>query len=768
MGLRLHRFFCGVIWERARQRGCSTNIILKADKILILLVYLYKYIIKMNVLNVELENCYGIKKLAYSFDFTQKSTYAIYAPNGVMKTSFAKTFLDLSNNQASTDSIFKTRVNKRNITDETGTEINNAQVFVITPYDKVYKSKKISTLLVNQDLKSRYEEIHLNINEKKDLLLKELKNLSGIKSNIEETFSNDFTHKPKEFFKAILRVKAEVFDKTEPELEGIAYQSIFNDKVIAFLETKDFKTKLSEYIDKYNELVDSSTYFKKGVFNHNNASTVAKQLKDNGFFKAKHSVSLNTVKSNKIITTEEELEQVIQQEKESILSNPDLVKAFEEIDKKITANQDLKNFREFVENNPIILQELTNLSALKQKLWISYLKRNMEAYKTLELDYENGAKEIEEIVEQAKKEETQWRVVIEEFNRRFFVPFKLSIDNQEDVILKSEGPNIKFVFEDFGEVASIQEDELFKVLSGGELRALYILNIIFEVEARRHSNQETLFIVDDIADSFDYKNKYAIIEYLKDISTESIFKQIILTHNFDFYRTVSCRLDMTREHKLNTIKTVDGIQLQTEKYQNNPFDTWKTHFHKLTARPMLIASIPFVRNLAEFAGHADSFIKLTSLLHVKEDTKDITIEDLEKIYREILKDKRTVTFAPHNKKVIDLIYETADSILQEVAQTMDLENKIVLAIAIRLKAEQYMIGKIADDVFWKGITKNQTFALFGKFLSAFPQLDSELQILKQVNLMTPENIHLNSFMYEPILDMSNEHLKQLYTDVKLL
>ena len=31
--------------------------------------------------------------------------------------------------------------------------------------------------------------------------------------------------------------------------------------------------------------------------------------------------------------------------------------------------------------------------------------------------------------------------------------------------------------------------------------------------------------------------------------------------------------------------------------------------------------------------------------------------------------------------------------------------------------------------------------------------------------MTPESIHLNSFMYEPILDMSDEHLKSLLNDV---
>ncbi len=76
---------------------------------------------------------------------------------------------------------------------------------------------------------------------------------------------------------------------------------------------------------------------------------------------------------------------------------------------------------------------------------------------------------------------------MEKTHKRFSVPFKLSVDNQEDVILKSEVPNIKFVFEEFKDAMPIAEEELFKVLSSGELRALYILNIIFEVEARKQN-----------------------------------------------------------------------------------------------------------------------------------------------------------------------------------------------------------------------------------------------------------------------------------------
>lgn len=721
----------------------------------------------MNEVKVELENCYGIKKLSYDFDFSSKPTYAIYAPNGIMKTSFAKTFLDLSNNEESHDSIFKERITKRNIKDESNAEISSAEVFVILPYAQDFKCKKISTLLVNKELKEKYENIHADIDEKKEILISELKSLSGLKNDIEETFSNDFTHTPKEFFKSILRVKMEVLDKAEPAFENIVYQKIFNDKVIGFLETKDFKTKLTEYISKYNELIDSSTYFKKGVFNHNNASTIAKNLKDNGFFKANHSVSLNG-KEKKVITTEAELEEVIQEEKEGILKNPDLIKAFEDIDKAITKNQDLKGFRDYLEINQAILPELSNLNAFKQKLWISYLKRNIEAYKILESVFAKGQAAIEEITAEAKKEGTQWLQVIEEFNRRFFVPFKLLVENQEDVILKSELPRIKFVFADQSETASIEESELFKVLSNGELRALYILNKIFEVEARKQSNQETLFVVDDIADSFDYKNKYAIIEYLKDISNESIFKQIILTHNFDFYRTVSSRLDMDRKNKLNTIRTVDGIELVEEKYQKNPFETWKNEFHQIGKEAMLIASIPFIRNISEYAGYVDNCKKLTSLLHIKEDTKTITIADLQAIYVDILKDKSALVLSNPTKIALNLIYEIADTILGDTSDRIDLENKIVLAIAIRLKAEEFMINKIADDTFWKGITKNQTSGLIKKYKALFSAEAAIIEFLEQVNLMTPENIHLNSFMYEPILDMSNEHLKQLYRDIQKL
>lgn len=718
----------------------------------------------MNKVHIELENCYGIKKLSADFDFTQKSTYAIYAPNGTMKTSFAKTFSDLSQGIESKDLVFSERETKRLVQDENETEMLAEQIFVIEPYNQSYKSSKLSTLLVNRTLKEKYELIHKNISDKKDSLVRELKPLTGLKKEIDESFSTAFTHSTKEFYKALAKVQPEVLDKEEAEFGDIVYAKVFSDKITTFLETKDFKEKLSDYIDKYDELIDSSTYFKKGIFNHNNATVIAKNLKDNGFFKAKHSVYLNSDEGKKEITTEAELESVISVEKESILGDPALAKAFDEIDTKLKANKELRDFRDYLINNLKILPELPNLGLFKQKLWISYLKSCTTSYTALIEEYNAGKEEIERIVQEAKREETDWKGVIEIFNRRFSVPFKLSVENQEDVILKSEGPNIKFTFTDEAQEKIINEQELLKILSNGERRALYILNIIFEVEARKNNGQETLFIVDDIADSFDYKNKYAIIEYLKDISLSDGCFQILLSHNFDFFRTVCSRLDMSRNQKLHTIKSNEEIKLVVEKYQNNPFNHWKEKLE--TNNAMLIASIPFIRNIAEYSGDIDGFEKLTSLLHHKSDTSKIKISDLEVIHKSILKNRDKLALPNGEKLVLELIFEEADIISQENNEIIDLEGKVVLAIAIRLKAEIYMISEISDASFTENINSNQTYKLLKKYINLFENNTQQIELLNQVNLMTPENIHLNSFMYEPILDMSNIALIKLYECVK--
>ena len=81
------------------------------------------------------------------------------------------------------DLIFPDKTTIFNIQDESEEVITPESIFVIEPYNQGYESDKMSTLLVNKELKNEYDKIHINIDKKKDFLLKELKQLSKLSKN---------------------------------------------------------------------------------------------------------------------------------------------------------------------------------------------------------------------------------------------------------------------------------------------------------------------------------------------------------------------------------------------------------------------------------------------------------------------------------------------------------------------------------------------------------------------------------------------------------
>jgi hypothetical protein len=214
------------------------------------------------------------------------------------------------------------------------------------------------------------------------------------------------------------------------------------------------------------------------------------------------------------------------------------------------------------------------------------------------------------------------------------------------------------------------------------------------------------------------------------------------------------------------IKYSTGISLtQAVGIQNIFVNDWKRNF--FTDSKKMIASIPFIRNIIEYTkGDEDpDFVKLTSLLHWKSNSAGFTQHELDEIYNSIFCE--TGASADGTRAVIDIIRQEANECLK-VGEGINFENKIVLSIAIRIAAEQFMVDKINDTDFLESIDLNQTSKLLKKFKELFSGETVQIEIIQRVILMTPENIHLNSFMYEPILDMSDEHLKRLYQDVLTL
>lgn len=720
----------------------------------------------MNQIKVSLENCYGIKKLDATLDFGTAGAVAIYAPNGAMKSSFATTFQDIADDVVSKDRMFPARLCVRTVTDETGAVIPKEAVLVVRPYDQIFgHSAKTSTLLVNSALRQEYEKLHLEIDEAKERLLKALKEKSRSKKEVDKELSSTFTKSPDQFDLAMLRVREELLLQKDAPFAELQYDLIFDEKVLGFLGTKDFKTAIEDYVKKYNELLAKSTYFRKGVFNYYNASTIAKSLADNGFFLANHSVNLNA-SEKKLINNEKELEQLIAAEKESISDDKELRKKYAEIDKLLVKNASMRDFEAYLANHEEILPKLSNMEAFEEEVWKSYLKSCFDLYEDFVHKYKAAETRKAQIRMEAAAERTQWEEVIAMFNDRFFVPFKLEAVNREAVILGQE-PMLKlgFVFEDGAETVKVDKSALLTVLSTGEQKALYVLNVLFEIEVRRKAGQSTLVIVDDIADSFDYKNKYAIVQYLKDISEYPDFKQVLLTHNFDFFRTVQSRF-ISYNSCYMASKSATEIQLHKAVGIKNVFILdWKQNFYKDGKKR--VACIPFIRNIVEFTrGEQDAdFLRLTSLLHWKADSATITEDELDGIFNRAF--GGTETSGKGAQPVVNQIFSEAAACLA-AKQGINFENKIVLSIAIRLAAEQFMVGKINAPAFVESIASNQTPALLKRYVATFGAADTAVSVMNRVALMTPENIHLNSFMYEPILDMGDDHLRKLFTDVQAL
>lgn len=725
----------------------------------------------MERVSVELQHCYGIKALKYDFEFTKdKKAFAIYAPNGIMKSSLALTFKDLANAASGAfprDRIFADRKTIANVLDENGAPIKDERVLVIESYDdNVSPSEKTSTLLVEPKLREKYASLQVKVEEAKSTLLNSIKQQTKSKVDLEAEISTVLTKVPNDFKRALKRVKDEVREQADAPFSRVQWDNVFAAKIVEALNTKNLKSKIAEYISRYDELIQKSAFFKKGIFDHYNAEQIANQLSKNGFFKASHTVLLKSIGKTLEITAEDELQKIIEGERKAILEDAKLVAMLTEVQGQLDRNAELRAFRTYLMDNMYILPHLNNIDKFKEDVIKSYLKTNQVSYDRLLDVYEEVREEEERIFKAAVAQRTQWEEVIEIFNNRFAVPFKLHVANRADVVAgKDKIMQLGFTYQEGEESKEIERKKLLEYLSNGEKKAFYILNVIFEIERRKKDNIETLIIVDDLADSFDYQNKYAIVEYLRGIAEVGVFRQIILTHNFDFLRTIEGRL-VQYSSCLIALKSKSGIELtKIEGIKNIFAKKWKPAF--FTNDRMKIASIAFLRNLVEYSrGESDpAYPRLTSLLHWRHDTASLSVKDLDDLYRGETGEKGS---SPnHDRAVIDVINASAEECVREGAG-FNLENKVVIAIATRLAAERFMVQRLSNDKFWREISSNQTWELVREFKRKFPSESESISVLDRVLLMTPENIHLNSFMYEPLIDMNVERLIKLYAEVKNL
>lgn len=729
----------------------------------------------------NLENCYGIKSLQHEFDFSNTNAICIYARNGLMKTSFTKTFRKLQEGKPEEikDEIFG--IDGSIDVKVDGTDILSENIFVIKSFESFYESSSITSLLVNDDIKTRISTVL----KAKDKFLKLMEKYSGLKISktssgrkvyeLEPQIVKDFQLAEDSFLLNIKLISEMVGELTCP---NIKYSDIFDATVLKKIQSQEFQEKIEDFCQASDGIYAEFGFLDKGNFTLPKLKNISKTLEEDKFFVKDNSLSLD---GGIPIKTAMDLKSKISEIEDRIKSVP----IFQEIEKMLSDSKGMV-LKDLLENNPEIIPylKIDKLDNLRKQLWLSYIDRERQKFEELVTEYDRLENEVSNI----DFDTTPWKKALTIFEERFTVPYQMEISNMKGAIIGESIPRVEFSFERDGRVVKLSRGDLesIDVLSQGEKRALYLLNIIFDIERLKDSGKEVLFVVDDIADSFDYKNKYAIVEYLYEMSTYNDFRLIILSHNFDFFRTVSMRLSLNRDDRLAAEMVGNRIVLKQEKYQKQPFEAWKTDLNLIN----VVALIPFVRNMIEYgedknvggvAGIDNDYLLLTHILHEKNATNMITFDMLKNIYGTYIGRSSFKSDVVLTDLVINKIFDIADNISEN---DVNLEYKIILAIAIRHKAEIYMMAKIvnytgqltwkvkrnmvtgssADFIAYLDKASNQTREMFNAY-KQFGNLE-KIKILEEVNIMTPENIHLNSFMYEPILDMDINELLSLYQNVK--
>ena len=733
----------------------------------------------MNKLNIELTNCFGIDSLKHEFDFGKGNTFSIYARNGLMKTSFAKTFqlIQQGKKENISDAIFGEPGSA--IVQIDGQDIEKKQVFVVKSYESSYESD-ISSLLIKGDIQTQLKDVF----KVRTKLLKALEKDSGLKIKrtslgktvyeLEPTIVKDFDFNEKDILSNLMELAS-----YEPEIEcsDIPYSVIFDDTVLKKIKDTKFQEGIRDFITSSDEIYSSFEYLEKGNLTLPKLKDLKKSLVKDAFFVKQNKVILS---GQDAITNSEALEQHISNIETKIQQTP----AYKAIENLLNDSKGIV-LKDIIETNPEIIGflALDKLQTLKKCLWGSYIRHNSILFEELCDKYND----FSEAIDALEIDDTPWKKALDIFNQRFMVPFMMNVVNLKGAIIGESVPQVEFSFKKGDTVKTIDRSKLEKLdtLSQGEKRALYLLNIIFDIEQIKNTGEETLLVIDDIADSFDYKNKYAIIEYLYELAQVSNIYMLILTHNFDFYRTVASRLSVNRSNRLIADYSNDVLKLEVEYYQDKPFKNWKNN----PKEKDIFALLPFVRNLIEYGvdqniSHTgEDFLFLTSLLHEKQDSRRITFGDIEPLYKHYAGVTQFDASVGTDVVVLSKLYSVCDDI---TTSDTKLENKIVLSIGIRHKAEEYIIQQIHNytgQLSWRKNkqnyrgtnvefmnfvqnNRNQTRELFNGY-KQFGDAD-KIKILNEVNIMTPEHIHVNSFMYEPILDMDIVELHRLYHTIKNL
>lgn len=727
----------------------------------------------MDSITFRASNAFGIGKLDHTFSLGNKSgggrCVAIYAPNGVCKSSLRKSITLWSQEKQPEDAFFPDRESSFDLIANPEDCLAKTNIQCFESMGNLDGANFFDdALLASPELKKRY----LSIMREHDRQESEL--IAGIRKELVSGRGAPSTDDVQRMIveisgesrlpQALRTLLNQAASFTSPEaIEGKTMGKMLG-KNTSTLEKPEIKESLVDFAETRRKVLSGSGIF-SNTFDYSAAKALIGELAKSGFFEAGHSLALrnSTTGEEQRVSSTDDFERVIQEELNKADNNPEVQEKFRRVDSAFGKSAASNALKRVVCESPSVAAAYADLPALRKSFLLRAFLRckpAIDAYLGNEDAYKNKMIEITQAV---RAEITGWDKAVKLFRARFNVPFEPIIENRANTIIGGDDPVIRFRYAG----AAVDNETLFANLSDGERKALYMLSVIFQVEKAKEASGAKLLVFDDVVDSFDYANKYAFIEYLRDFAQDDEIYVILLTHNFDFYRTVASRLsnDFARKNCVQAERSDEGTLTfkDVNFLKRSPMELWRKNLSKDAYK---VATIPMVRELSRIRGteDSDSFSILSAILHGRSEADKTTFDDLSSIY---IKCWDCDSLAGDGRLVYSVITSVCDKISESDRQ-LDLHEKIDLSIGIRILAEHH-IADVYDSMGIPMPKGRQLGGIVRDFKEKSPaQYESCSTLLEQACLLVPENIHINSFMYEPLVDIGSSRFINLYRGLKEL
>lgn len=715
-------------------------------------------------LAIEINKCHGINSLKTKIDFNGKPVI-VHAPNGTFKTSFCKTLKEWTEGIDSYDVV--TGVAGSRFIKLDGKEASCDEFVIFSDFSQSPSLNNSKGVLLNPSLKVSYDTALSTYVTVRDDFLSRINKKYKI-NKIESVITRVFN--PNSLDDALNIIHRKLSKKRKRKAFTGNYSDYFSDTIAKNISKPSSKQIIDKYQKIYRKTLKES-FIKEGVFDLYNLINVSSSLSENNYFEAGNQILL---KNEKPITTMAELESFISSVKNNVSKDPKLQEAFISLESDFS-----KKGMNKVANNIKLDPYLAKLYKNYDRFEESYL---LEKFNSLWVDFDAVYKQykiskniIKKIKRRARKDDGTWKRVVNTFNSRFKMPFKITIDNKPLAVLGVDDVVYKYKYEIGGQIYDVEEDALLNnVLSEGETRVFALLNTIFKIAELEKIGKHKVLIFDDVADAFDYSNKHAIIEYLSEISSNPLFDVLVLTHNFDFYRHFGYRVSGRSCSKFASSDGKGNIAFSEGGYLRNIYvDYLRPNAEKPDGINHAIAIVPFARAVSEMTSDDNknsTYEFLTEILHYRPGSgARLTGNSYAKRIEKLL-DIRCASLLGNKNKLYKIIYEQASKIASSSTIDQKIEEKIVLSMAMRIFGEKYMFYHLRKNgIIEKEYSLDKT--TFGKLFELFKKsINNEraIKALDLISIFTPVEIHVNGFAYEPLIDYSIVRLRNLFKELDLL